>query len=106
MDDVYRSIVHKAMKKGWNPDPKIDDIKWIVQEGSFFTKVAVWNGTEMEEKMGACSIERVLFEHRFASIMWGDNFLDILKNLVSLDTIERVEFLSQYIDEEDIITNV
>lgn len=105
-DDIYRSIISQCNKKGWSPNPKIEHIEWIIAEGSFLTKVAVWNGTAMEEKMGACSVERVIFDHGFAKIMWGENFIDVLKEIASRSFQPRMEYLATFAEEEGIITKV
>lgn len=106
IDSVYRNIIKQCNEKGWTPNQKIDHIEWIVAEGTFFTKVAVWNDDKMEEQTGACSIERIIFDHAFAKIMWGENFVEILKEIVSRNFHDRIEYLETFCSNEDIITEV
>lgn len=105
-DDIYRNIIKQAEKKGWTPNSKIEHIEWIVVEDSFIIKVAVWNGEQMTEQMGACSVERVIFDHGFAKIMWGEDFVDTLKEIVSKNSIERIEYLKSFYQEEGMVTNL
>lgn len=106
IDEIYSKVIKEANKKGWTPNSKIEHIEWNIIEGTFFTKVAMWDGNNMVENMGACSMEKVLFDHGFAKIMWGENFIEILKNLAERNLFERLDYLQQFVEEDGIITKV
>lgn len=94
-DVVYRSIIELAIDKGWSPrQEKAGDLHWAFAAGTFYTKSPTWNGEKVVEQMGACSIEKLLFDHNFAKITFGeDEFAMVLTSLAILPSFERPEFL-------------
>lgn len=95
-DNVYRAIVEIAIQKGWAPrQEKAGDLHWAFAAGTFYTKSPLWNGDKIiVEQMGACSIEKLLFDHNFARITFGDDeFPMVLTSLAILPASERPEFL-------------
>lgn len=100
--EVYTAILNKVIKNGWKPGEGLpENYTWKYEGGSFWVKAPMWD--EKEEKIidmiNACSIEKILFDHRFALFLWGDK--DWKNNIKELAISEdRAGYLSQFIDEK------
>jgi hypothetical protein len=104
IDDIYRAIIEKAIAKGWSPsDLNEGKLNWSFQSCVFFTKTPVWDGEKVIEQLGCCNIEKIIFDHKFAKAMYGeDEYTMVLSSLSILPAPERAEYMKlAYLNDED-----
>lgn len=108
-NEIYTAIFNKAIANGWSPGQDLpENYAWKYEGGSFWVKAPVWDDKEEKivDRLNACSIEKILFDHKFAKCLWGDKEMETgvrewKYNLQKLAISEdRVQYLSQFVDKE------
>lgn len=98
-EHIIKSILEKVIMKGWIPRKDIGNgFQWSYLQGRFYMKAPVWDFKQgkMMEEVSIISIESILFDHSFARILWGDEYLSRISELAVSD--KRIEYLNQFIE--------
>lgn len=102
-DNFWIEIITEAIKKGWNPNPMTKSgFKWSFTNGTFFTTMPVWNGKAVVEEMGAANVEKIIFDHNFAKIFFGEGWEINLVELVKSEN--RVNYFESYKKTQELLS--